>query len=745
MSLALSLTAGFFPQSPFLPGSAFAAEITAAPLSQAKYTALLKHFETLHIHETSKSLDSMAFFKVMGKEKISMMDLTNFKGEYVNKTAENLQRNNKMSLADAQVAAIRQWDSTYGTVERRLMNDRANVVKRVLQSECIAFAKKHRHHPITIMNIGSWMTEAYHNRTFAGDIDITLMAMSAEVTGELVKQVSQALQREFNLSAEAVDVIITGQYQAGDSVYRGDINAWYLERGIFNSGNFDNFSLIVADDNGVTLQDKLAPLEIELTLNILRHNTLKAQGRAGTLSALMADGLPDLSVGGEPMVSLELLRHLHVDVVQQSFGPAEQLMKLSKYLKRSMDTLPDVHTAEYNRMMHWADAVDTIRSNKTLDNIEKLRRILKASETILGNPKTVAELRSALTEFGNRVERSVKRNVDIGVEYKRRYIADERTRSPQVADADVASTIHDLLDIQKAYERKNIPFPESAAKLLSDLQGKNTNRTLRIPAAEQERMRRIIKQYADKPDGLSMALAVVWQQTCKYYSKSNEAMDALNGILDTLDNHTLDYVRAWDKTLFNITVGKPDGGFYFHVPINIAKINQHLNNSVLGKIGNSLPFKAYNLYTQAEELWQALNSSDDWKVAAENVSMVLIRNWLPGAEATEAAVMGEYWKAGVKVVYLFFPTLAIPEAMVGMGQAFVQWSYKGILKANYDEMVEILYKSSTFNQNADGTFTLTGVSYPLSGGKNLKLGRNELHVLPEQVPHISNVLISQVR
>lgn len=209
-------------------------------------------------------------------------------------------------------------------------------------------------------------------------------------------------------------------------------------------------------------------------------------------------------------------------------------------------------------------------------------------------------------------------------------------------------------------------YPPKAYETMVDLAKHFKKRAIHIPIAEQRRLAELLEKAADNPNMSEMMLALIWEKTGQYYDAVNDQIDAFNDIMDVLDKATVDKIRSLDLEL---SWTSADGDTRLSLPIPIGQINERLNSSVLGVIGNSMPFKAFNLYQEGKAYLDAVMKAKDWSESFSNLSTELFRNHVPGGDLVEAVVMENYARAAIGVVYLLFPVTAVPEGIYGMSIA----------------------------------------------------------------------------
>ncbi len=680
-------------------------------------------------------LDGMEFFRSLGRDGMAMRDVMAFKEEFIRLRGEELRKTEALSPADALPGALEAWERTFGEAERSLMDVRRKGVERAFAEGVRRYRDAHPDFPYLVrMDAGASSRESYGELRFEGDIDISTLAAQAENAAALRDFISSSIRDSFNLDMTSLDALVTAHRQATLDVYITQPAADWAEMDSLKRGRLQE---IVLENGEVGYRDVSDPVERVFIFANLKNNLRMRGGAPDDLARLMDEPPDRMTSDMEPAVSLEMLRHMTTDALQARLAYHEKILKLAKYVDRSaaiaQGPLGDTALAA------WARQVTLVKQNRGLDGGQRLKRILEISEPLLGDPRDFAGLDRAILSLGERASALIRDNVSKGIDARLKLIDDART--PAEKDGERRKLLSELEETFKAYVEKGVDFPPKAHETMIALADALKVTVLNIPASELERMKRYLDLAAEKPGSLDLALGMAWRLFEGAYTTADGAIDAFNNWFDYLDNHTVARLRAMNPEVF---LPGP-GGKTRAVTIPIGRINDRLNASILGAAGNSLPFKAVNLGQELYAYVSGFREGKDMSESVSNVATQLFRSRVPGGDIVEAVVMENYTRAAIGVVYLLFPTLAVPEALYGMGTAAAEWYVGAWQQWQYDEMVDALYEGTAFEPTREGTWRVKSITYSLPGGGAVTVGRDEAFTLPELVPKISNILVPQVR
>ena len=681
------------------------------------------------------NLDPLDFFRRLGDDHMSMSDVVAFKGEFIRRKSEELAKRGGISPLAALPEALKAWDGVFGQAERRLMDARKQAVNAAFDTAVRRYIEAKGDFPYLIrMDVGGWATENYRDGRFEGDIDLTTIASMVEDAIALRDFYNAAVHEVFGLDMADLEAHATAHRRATLDVYITQAAAKWAEIDALKRGRLQE---IVLEDGRVAYRDVTDAMERVYIFANLQNNLQMRDGAPDQLARLMDEPPERITRDMEPAVSLEMLRHMTTDAIHARLAFHEKLVKLAKYVDRSAGIMTG--RATDTAIVAWARQVTIIKQNATLSPSDRLKRILEVSGTVLGNPADMAAVDRALRSVGDRAVVFIRENVSRGIDARLKTIdaAPEGER-----DGERAKLLADLEETYKAYAEKGVEFPPKAHETMIALAETLRRPVLRVPAEELQKMKGMLDMAAEKQVSFEFTLGIVWEKMGTYYDNVDARVDAFNQFVDYLDNNSVARLRALNTEL---RLGPEGGRFTLTVPLPIGRINDRLNASVLGTVGNNLAFKSFNMGNEALSYWSAIKTGKDWNESFSNLGTQLFRARVPGGDVVEAFVMEDYTRVAVGMVYLLFPSLAVPEALYGIGLAASEWYVGKWQRWQYDEMVDALYEGAVFKPGKDGAWTVTGIVYTQPDGRKITVDRDEIYTLPEKAPHISNILVPQVR
>ncbi|MFO7877017.1 MAG: laminin B domain-containing protein [Desulfovermiculus sp.] len=681
------------------------------------------------------------FYGQMARNGFTMTDLMGFKADFIQQQADAIGSQQGARSLHSIPEALRSWNDNFGIAERRLLQIRRWGVEQAFNNAVRRYVQANPDFPYIVkMDVGSWATESRRDLRFEGDIDFSVLMSQVDNAVQLRNFYNAEIKQMFGMDMASLDAHATAQRKATADVYITQAGADWAEVDARRRGVLQEVDI---QDGRVLYKQIQDPLVRSYIFANLKNNVQIREGGGDQLSKLMDDPPKRTTQSMEPAISLEMLRHMTTDAIQAHLAPHEKIIKIAKYVQRSAAVRQEAFAGSVlvdPALAAWAEGVTRIKQDRTLSGQQRLQRILDLSRGILGNPSSQAALERALNTLGNRSATLVRDNIHLGIDARMKAIQDLGTRDAR--NTERRKLYNDLQEIYKAYADRGVDFPPRAHETMIALGNALQQTVMRVPTGEIERMRRLLKQSADNPRSLQMSLAITWQRFSYYYTETNNKIDKFNQFLDYLDNNTMASLRQLNTELNFGGIGK-NGRFAVRLPIPIGAINDRLNSSILGKIGDSVPFKAINLFQEGLDYWNAIARGQDWNESMTNFSTEIFRNHFPPGRVIEAVVMENYLRAGISVVYVLFPSSAIPEAIYGMSIAAAEWHAGKWQQANYEEMVDELYAGATF-EKTNGQWRVKSLSYDPSGRGAVSVSRAEAYSLPRKVPYLSNVLVPQV-
>lgn len=469
----------------------------------------------------------------------------------------------------------------------------------------------------------------------------------------------------------------------------------------------------------------------------------------------------------EPFLSMEMARHLEGDIIRQVdvFAAFDVVKKGSKYLRRSNDIFQnDFKTGPADAAWTaFVRDVDDMAAGKWPEGMEKpagagdkptpadimrvamkffesqgdLGKLFQLEEKSNGSVELKADA-EGMKKFLAVAQQKIWDNVSKGFDFRIRLLNDlhsehnEARRKALVEQA--GRQLDELMKMLSAgleamqHENTKIPdaIQEKARILLKLLEALPSTAKFKIPPEEIERLRKLLAACDGNGNAQRLTLLGLMDKIDKWvvekaeeYSPKTPNLDAaaartamfidgVNSVLDFVDNSTIQSLRDTGVIDFEyVATGKDGKAEDRKINIitceGIAKLNARLNESVLGRIGNSTAFKAFNLEQEAEAYYNAVMSARTPGEAFGNLSTEFFRRRVPGGDAIEAAVMGDWTLASLKVVYVLFPTAAIPEALWGLSRTVQGFAVSSWWSSALEAQVDGFYAAAEFRQEDPAT------------------------------------------
>ena len=457
------------------------------------------------------------------------------------------------------------------------------------------------------------------------------------------------------------DAFCTAQRNAANDVYIGEWGAKWGEIDMAERGKAQMF--MVKEDG--TLAIKEVPARDMLKV----YHYVRGS---------FSDDIFKPTSNMEPGISLEMLRHIRAEIFAGKFSTIERMIKMCKYLNRSAKDhkalLGESATTKNERLAKFALEVTEAKQNsKNLD--DTINKIFILADGYLGKSWAGNPVKS-LKELAKRCDNEIRHNITEAVEFHRNRINDIEDPANKAKEHE---WLKDVLEKEKsAYEHDKLIFPEDAQKMLDQYKG----------ASEAykffgEKPIEYMKFMSEKSASTKIAMAYL-------LNRADYNIDRVNNFLDYLDNKTIEKIRNSDigikvvqgeKTLHNISIGS---------------INQSLNDSILGKIGNNTAFKGFNLSQEVYAYYNAFANAANEEEAFENIAVEIFRRRVPGGGMAEAVITENYTRAGLELAYMVFPPLAIPEAVYAIGSQISEAGVNYYWSSELDALTEDIYVYASF-------------------------------------------------
>ncbi len=695
----------------------------------------------------SGQINATQFFQNMGNEGLSVKDLVAYKAHVIDQERKRLIAEEKKSPATAITLSQDHWQKEFAPYEQDLMHARQQGVNVAWENALTRYIELHPD-LATVgakMDVGGWATETKAAMRFEGDIDFSIIMVDVEDAKQLRDIFEQEIKKMFNLNMIDIDALGTAHRAATEAVYIGDYGAKWAEIDAIRRGKMYRLTNV----GGKVERTLMTEREKIVMLAILENRESVKKTGVNILDQILAEGGPEPKATMEPGVSLEFLRHVTVDAIRSRLSILEKIVKIAKYVNRSasdhtkfLEKVPGFTLEPKDvPLVKGVQAITDVKQDRALTSEQKVIRTMQLATALMGDG-WANDPQAALDRLGQRATELIAHNIAEGIKAREKLIG-EGNKSKQERDAERKQLLDDLQDEFKVFEESGVPYPEAARAKMVELQS-YFKRTFALPAEEMKKIDEFMKRAAENPNMLKIYAASVWEKLMKVHQTTDEAIDGFNNMLDFMDNATVQRLRSLgDEISFK------DGRVTLRLPINIARINQELNEGVLGKIGQSTAFKAFNLGQEGMAYYDAVMGAADWNESFTNFATEFFRRRVPAGGAVEAGMQGNYLYAGIQVVYMIFPPLAIPEGLYGMAASMVDWGVGAMNQWSYDAMVDTLYTGATF-QKEGAAWKMTELAYDCPPRIELSIGREAksqegLYKLLDSCAKVSSILYPQVK
>ena len=672
----------------------------------SKLKEKFKQIDNLFIQLDAGILSEMDFFRKLGEKKLSVKDLVEFKANVINNESKN--KKNYQNGIDI-------WNVKYRHMEQNLMKKRREVILNIWDNVASEYIKNHPDcNTIARMDVGGWVKESKEKMRFEGDIDFTVVMVDTSDSIEIRNRFNQKVNESFKMDMVAIDALATAHRAATLSVYIGDYGANWAEIDAINRGKMH---IITRNEDGTLAYRKATDAEKSVLFAVLKNNVAVSKGEPDRLAEILYEkDMPKPKYDMEPGISLEFLRHITSDAFNSKLALHEKVIKMSKYLNRSV--------AEHNKILQSAGAksvpIDTEISRYANDIIRFkqssalgpetiLLRIMRRTGYLLNDNSWVLHPEKSLGQIQKRMSKVIIHNITEGIDAYKKVAKGKST----IAEQD--KVLKEMLDIleeeYKAFSDEGMEdkFPDKALNEMHELAKYFNENNIKISPAEQKKIKELLEKISDNPKAANTWMGILYQHALKVYGSVDKAIDFVNKGLDILDDNSVQKIRSSMVGIKIDVNGKI-------VSISIGSINNYLNGTILGAVGNSVPYKGLNLALEGKAYYDAVMNADTWSHGFVNLGYELMSRRLPGYAATGAWVNGDYGRLAVELTYLVFPLTAIPEGLYGMTKGAAEWGVAKLDEWEYNTMVDTLYDSATF-QKKDSKWYMTGLSYPCPNPK----------------------------
>jgi hypothetical protein len=224
-------------------------------------------------------------------------------------------------------------EALIGTYRRDLTN---KAIAEVIKDSKIRTLAMRTNSRVFLAFVGKWASQSPQDFTFSGDIDFSFVGGNPELIMAMRDLFDAIIVRETGgLTMKQLDSFATAHGYATSDVYRGEAGRKYgddeivkgrASRILFDQGRYD-----LNSDTGAEA----------ILQSLLEESVVEASKRDGiadkTLSIFFEKLDARANTMTEPMISMEMIRHLEHDIIlhSESFPALDTIIKGSKYLYRS--------------------------------------------------------------------------------------------------------------------------------------------------------------------------------------------------------------------------------------------------------------------------------------------------------------------------------------------------------------------------------------------------------------------------
>ena len=606
---------------------------------------------------------------------------------------------------------------------------------------------------VFLAKIGKWAVQNPDMFMLAGDIDFSFMGARPEVILALRDAFAATIkQRSGGLHMVAIDSVATAHGFAEHLVYMGiqgrkfaDDAMMGMDTGIEQIDFHNPDSVGTAQARQITGKQALTETVLEETARAYREQGLEEKGR--TLANETEKAWNDRrSQTVEPMLSMEMARHLEHDIIRNIdvFTALDIVKKGSKYLRRSNDQITTDLKID-SASPDWAKVVEQVDEKAKKASAEEISTFIHEELTKLGMP-ALFELKvengkarleatpDGAEKFLATVKEQIWKNVSSGLDLRIRTMTDAlnlrgRAAGPGTPDdlrpERIQDTIRMLAAGLEAMQHDHSLIPADIVTKVSVLtkivETHARQRAFTLPEEELKKIREVLREATANENSLLLKTAACADHIDKWMTKNYDVLaaklpesmrsglsvadakiDALNNFLGALDEGTVSAMRERGIIKLPVPVGLSEDGQVQFLKVtefpSIGAINARLNQSIVGKIGNSTAFKAFNLAQEGDAYYNALAQAATPSEAFQNLATEIFRRRVPGGGAVEALVMENYVRASVEVVYLIFPPSAIPEGIYGIAASVKDKYNNWWWSSELERYVDTFYAGAEFER-----------------------------------------------
>lgn len=243
-------------------------------------------------------------------------------------------------------AKLPDWQARYGGIERAMMLGRSLIVQQVFRNTLVRFFNEHPEAIGTIygeIDIGTWVSLKVKTLQLDKDIDLSTVSIDDRLN-EMFRDDFVAGLGDFIGVADpsitaSMDVLLTPHGRATPEVFIREWGKTFAEMDLLKRGKWKLILLRLEDGRLVAPDEARRLREQGRNLRVVAIETREMPGaqlfwwRAFMENRELAP--PRVTHETEPMLSLEMSRHLIHDIEHGSYAGVDKLLKIMKYVERS--------------------------------------------------------------------------------------------------------------------------------------------------------------------------------------------------------------------------------------------------------------------------------------------------------------------------------------------------------------------------------------------------------------------------
>lgn len=402
-----------------------------------------------------KSL-SLSVFKELGNNGLTIQNLIELK--------KKIKAQNPGAGESPLESGNKFWAETYGKIETTLMSGRVDIAREVWENSIREFLIADPKNRVGViygkMDIGSWAAKKGGSLRFESDIDTSSLGTRDDLNLELKRFIDNNIEKT-GLTPKAIDVVHTAHGAAGNEVFIGEWGKVFAEMDLLKRGKATMIEITKDASGNLVIGYKEVPGE-----QLFWERTLRTGAPVEFPRVTMEKT--------EPMLSMEMLRHLIGDVENKDFSPFEKLKKIMKYVERSYffnkkaaaGTGWDPYISNDPSL---AESIRKISEYNTLPENEKYTKTAEEMVKLTGGELTSENMNSRMAQILERSRKAILMNSEQAFKIRLEIIASEPDLRARAAKMDEFTT---QLDTElAAFGEDRVTPPEKLLKY-SEMQKK---------------------------------------------------------------------------------------------------------------------------------------------------------------------------------------------------------------------------------------------------------------------------------